>query len=76
MFYQILEKITKMSKFHRMIASCRVILPKWGIWVSLFIERNTAVYFDSLGIEYISLEVLKKIRDKPITHNIFRIQDN
>ena len=45
-------------------------------WVSLFIDRNTAVYFDSFGIEYIPQEVLKKIKDKSITHNIFRIQDN
>ena len=44
--------------------------------VSLFIDRYTAVYFDSLGIEYIPQEVLNKIRDKSITHNIFRIQDN
>ena len=29
-------------------------------WVSLFINRNTAVYFDSFGIEYILQEVLKK----------------
>ena len=34
------------------------------------------VYFDSSGIEYISEEVLNKIKDKSITHNIFRIQDN
>ena len=45
-------------------------------WVSLFINRNTAVYFDSFGIEYIALEVLNKIRDKSITHKIFRICDN
>ena len=45
-------------------------------WVSLFIDRNTAVYFDSFGTEYIPQEVLNKIRDKSITHNIFRIQDN
>ena len=30
----------------------------------------------SFGIEYITLEVLNKIRNKSITHNIFRIQDN
>ena len=42
--------------------------------VFLFIDRNTAVYFDSFGIEYIPQEVLNKIRDKSITHNIFRIQ--
>ena len=29
-----------------------------------------------LGIEYIPLEVLNKIKNKSITHNIFRIQDN
>ena len=45
-------------------------------WVSLFIDRNTAVHFDSVGIEYIPQEVLNKIKDKSITHNIFRIQDD
>ena len=45
-------------------------------WVSLFTDRNTAVYFDSFEVIYISLEVLKKIRDKSVTHNISRIQDN
>ena len=45
-------------------------------WVSLIIDRNLAVCFDSFGIEYIPQEVLNKIRDKSITHNIFRIQDN
>ena len=44
-------------------------------WVSLFIDRNIAVYCDSFGIEYIPQEVLNKIKDKSITHNIFRIQD-
>ena len=39
----------------------------------LFIDRNTAVYFDSFGTEYIPQEVLSKIRNKSITHNIFRI---
>ena len=42
----------------------------------LFIDRNLDVYFDYFGIEYILLEVSSKIRDKSITHNIFRIQDN
>ena len=45
-------------------------------WVSSFIDKNTAVYFDSFGIEYILQEVLNKFKDKSITHNIFRIQDN
>ena len=44
--------------------------------VSLFIDRNTSVYFDSFGIQYIPQEVLNKIKDKSITHNIFRIQGN
>ena len=44
--------------------------------VSLFIDRNLAVYFDSFQIEYIHQEVLNKIEDKSITHNTFRIQDN
>ena len=30
----------------------------------------------TLIFEYILLEVLNKIRDKSITHNIFRLQDN
>ena len=34
------------------------------------------MYFDSFGIEYIPQEVLNKIRDKSITRNIFRTQDN
>ena len=41
---------------------------------SLF--SNRAVYFDSFGIEYIPQEVLSKIKDKSISHNIFRLQDN
>ena len=45
-------------------------------WVSLFIDRNTAICLYSFGIEYIPLEILSKIRDKSITHNIFRLQDN
>ena len=44
--------------------------------ISLFIDRNTAVCFDLSGIEYIPQEVLNKIRDKLVTHNIFRIQDD
>ena len=44
--------------------------------VSLFNVRNTAVYFDSFGIEDIPSEALKKIKDKSITCNAFRMQDN
>ena len=45
-------------------------------WVSLFIDRSTAVHFDSFGIEFVPQEVLNKIKNKSINHNIFRIQDN
>ena len=45
-------------------------------WVSVLIDRNITVYFDSFGIEYIPQEVLDKIRYKSITHNIFRTQKN
>ena len=45
-------------------------------WVLLFIDRNTGAYFDSFWIEYIPQKVLRKIKDKSITHNIFRRQDN
>ena len=38
-------------------------------WVSLFIERNLAVYFDCFGIDHIPQEVLNK-------KHIFRIQVN
>ena len=40
--------------------------------VLLFIDRNTVVYFDSFGIDYIPQKVLSKIKDKSITQNIFR----
>ena len=45
-------------------------------WVSLFINTDFVIYFDSFGIEYIPQEVLKKIKENSITHNVFRIQDN
>ena len=45
-------------------------------WVALSVDRNTDVSFGSFGIEYIPQEVLSRIRDKSITSNIFRIQDD
>ena len=35
-----------------------------------------AIYCDSFWTEYIPQEALDKMKDKSITHNIFRIQDN
>ena len=40
-------------------------------WISLLIDRNTAVYFDSIGTEYIPQGVLRKIKDKSITHTTY-----
>ena len=37
-------------------------------WFSLFIDKNTAVYFDTFRIEYIPAEMINKIKDKSITH--------
>ena len=45
-------------------------------WVSLFIDRNPAVYFDSFGIQHIPEEVLKRNIDKSIYHNLFITQDD
>ena len=36
-------------------------------WVSLFFDKNLAIYFDFFAIEYIPKEVLNKIKDKSIT---------
>ena len=44
--------------------------------ISLFIDRNTAVCSDYFGIKYIPQEVLSKIKDKSIAHNIVRIQSD
>ena len=34
------------------------------------------MYFNSFGIQYIPQEVLKKIKDKSITYNIFKVQND
>ena len=44
--------------------------------VSLFIDQNTAVYFDSFLIKYIPQEVLNKSKIKLLRNNIFVIQDS
>ena len=44
-------------------------------WVSFFLYKNVAIYFDSFGIECIPQEVLSEIRDQSITHNIFIIMN-
>ena len=44
--------------------------------MSLFIDKNTAVFFDSFGVKYIPEQVLSKMKDKVIAHNIFRLRDD
>ena len=44
--------------------------------ILLFIVKNTPLFFDSFGFEYIPQYLLSKNKDKSIIHNIFRIQDN
>ena len=39
-------------------------------------KNNEVIYFDSFGVEYIPKEIIKKIENKNIKSNIFRIQDN
>ena len=43
-------------------------------WGSLIFGRYTAAYFNSFVIDYIPQEVINKIQDTSITHNIFKIQ--
>ena len=42
-------------------------------WISLFIDRHMAMYFDSFGTEYIPQEVLNKIKDQ--THDLHYIKN-
>ena len=44
--------------------------------ISNEIDRNTAEYLYTFEIEYLLQEVLNKIKDKFIPHNMFRIQSN
>ena len=44
-------------------------------WVSLFIDRNMAFYFDSFGIEYILQKLLNKIKNNSVLHT-FRVQSD
>ena len=39
-------------------------------WLSLFIDRNTVVYYDSFGLEYILQSILNKVKDKSINHYV------
>ena len=53
-------------------------------WVALFVEdnlvnsknnkNNSVIYFDSYGVEYLPVQILKFIGNKPIKSSYFRIQ--
>ena len=43
-------------------------------WVALYVNNNTARYFDSFGAEHIPKEIMKFIDRKNIITNIYRIQ--
>ena len=43
-------------------------------WIALYVKNNEVIYFDSFGVEHVSKEIKKFIRNKDIKTNIFRIQ--
>ena len=43
-------------------------------WVAFWVNNNNVAYFDSFGVEHISKEIIKFIKNKNIKTNIFRIQ--
>ena len=43
-------------------------------WITLFVNGNNVIYFDSFGDEYIWKEIKTSIDNKNITKNIFRAQ--
>ena len=43
-------------------------------WIALYVKNNEVIYFDGFGVEHISKEIKKFIRNKEIKTNIFRIQ--
>ena len=43
-------------------------------WVSLYVQNNDVIYFDSFGAEHIAEEIRTFIGNKNIKTNIFRIE--
>ena len=43
-------------------------------WIVLFCNRSEIVYFHSFGVEYVSEEIKKFVRNKNIKASIFRVQ--
>ena len=44
-------------------------------WITLYVNNETATYYDSFGIEHIPKEIKKFIRNRNIKSNIYRIQN-
>ena len=40
-------------------------------WITLYVNRNIATYFDSFGVEHIPKEIKKFIRNKSFITNIY-----
>ena len=45
-------------------------------WIGLYARNNNTTYFDSFGVKHIPKEIIKRIGNKNIKTNIFRIQGN
>ena len=43
-------------------------------WIALYVNCNNATDFDSFGVEHITEEIKKLIKNKNIIPNIYRIQ--
>ena len=43
-------------------------------WIALYLNNETATYFDSFGVEHIPKEIKKFIHNKNIIASIFRLQ--
>ena len=43
-------------------------------WIALYVKNKKVVYFDSFGVEHVSKEIIKFIKNKDIIANIFRLQ--
>ena len=44
--------------------------------IVIFLKNIKVIYFDNFGVEYIPKDIMKRIKNKNIKSNIFRIQDN
>ena len=45
-------------------------------WIALFCNRSEIVYFNNFGVEHVTEEIKKFVRNKNIITNIFRVQGN